>query len=416
MNWNDQPHFAALDWARAHHDVVIMDRHGKVVEQMRFEHTESGWAQFREAVKRYPDLPVAVETSQGTVVEQLFAAGARVYPVNPKAAERYRERQAPSGVKSDRLDAWSLADALRVDGHLWSALKPQDPLVAELQLLCRDEVALIEQRSALVTQLRQALHEYYPLALQAFEDWTIPGAWAFIEAYPTPALLQSAGRRKWERFLHAHRLWRTQESVQTRLDLFGQATHFCGSNPSVAAKSLLAVSLVKMLQALELQLEEYRRRITERFTQHPDHDIFGSLPGCGEKLAPRLLSEIGDDRDRFPQAKNLQTYSGTAPLTKQTGKSSYQLARRACNKQLRVTLHLWANQSREKCAWANTFYLAHLEKGQPHATALRCLAQRWLKILWKMWQTHSVYDEAFHTKNQTLHGSWVLSFSPHHSL
>ncbi|MBI4625735.1 MAG: transposase [Verrucomicrobia bacterium] len=142
----------------------------------------------------------------GQSVEQLFAAGVTVYPIHPKAAERYRQRQAPSGVKDDQLDAWSLADALRLDGHLWRALALMDPIVAELQLLCRDEIALIGQRTAFVNQLKQALHECYPAALEAFDNWISPSAWDFVLTFPTPAQLQQAGRRRWEKFLHGHKL------------------------------------------------------------------------------------------------------------------------------------------------------------------------------------------------------------------
>jgi transposase len=409
MKWSEQPYFAALDWAREHHEVVVLDRSGTIVEQLGFEHNEAGWQQWRQLITRYPNLPVAVETSCGTVVDQLFESAVRVYPVNPKAAERYRERHAPSGVKDDSRDAWSMADALRLDGHGWRMLPPLDPLVAELRQVCRDEVTLIEQRTALVVQLRQALHEYYPAALAAFDDWTMPSAWAFVIAFPTPQALQSAGRRRWEKFLHTHRLWRSDEKTQERLKQFGAATRFCGPSATTAAKSLLAVTLARMLQTLETQLDSYRQRINELFARHPDHDLFGSLPGAGEKLAPRLLSELGDDRTRFAQVENMQCYVGTAPLTKQSGKCCYQLTRMACNKLLRNTVHLWSDLSRKRCAWAESYYQAHRKKGQSHALALRCLGQRWLKILWKMWHTRTPYDEALHTRNQVRHGSWVLA-------
>src|SRR6185369_7080787 len=233
--WNEQPYFAALDWARAHHDVVVIDRLGQIKETIRFEHAAEGWESFRRLAQRYPDLPVALETSHGTVVEQLFTAGVHVYPVNPKAAERYRERQAPSGVKDDQLDAWSLADALRLDGQAWRALAKSDPIVAELQLLCRDEIALIEQRTAFVNQLKQALYEYYPAALEAFDDWLAPASWAFLVQFPTPAKLQQAGRTRWAKFLHTHRLWRAQ-TVEQRMAVFARATALSGSAPTTAAK------------------------------------------------------------------------------------------------------------------------------------------------------------------------------------
>jgi len=412
QQWTEQGYYAGLDWARDHHDLVIIDRHGEIKEALRFTHSAEGWQAVRKLAERYPQLPVAVETSQGTVVEHLFAAGLRIYPLNPKAAERYRERHAPSGVKDDQRDAWSVADALRLDGHTWRALAQQDALAMELQLLCRDEIALIEQRTALINQLRQCLHEYYPAALEAFDDWTSPGAWALVLEFPTPAQLEKAGPRRWEKFLHTHKLWRA-ETTELRLAVFARATALSGSAPRTAAKSLLAVTLVRLLRTLEQQLTEYRARITATFGQHPDHDLFDSLPGAGDKLAPRLLAEIGAERTRFDSAYGLQCVAGTAPITVQTGNGKgHQHIRHACNDILRTTIHLWADHSRKECAWAQIYYEQHKKKGQSHACALRCLGQRWLKIIWKMWQTHTPYDEALHTRNQTKHGSWILALNP----
>ena len=180
---------------------------------------------------------------------------------------------------------------------------------------------------------------------------------------------------------------------------------------TIAAKTLLAVSLARLLQTLAAQLDCYRERINVAFAQHPDHGLFGSLPGAGEKLAPRLLAEIGEDRSRLPTSESLQTYGGTAPVTIQSGKDCYQRVRRACKLSMRSTVHLWEDLSRRKCAWAETYYQAYRKKGNTPAIALRCLGQRWLKILWIMWQTGNSYDEALHTRNQREHGSWVLSLN-----
>jgi hypothetical protein len=125
-------------------------------------------------------IPFAIETSQGAAVEQLLEAGMIVYPLNPKSAQAYRDRKAPSGVKDDPLDAWSFANACRVDGQGWKALRPEDPLIKELRLFCRDEVTFIEQRTALINQLRQALAEYYPTALEAFNHWSTPAGWSSL--------------------------------------------------------------------------------------------------------------------------------------------------------------------------------------------------------------------------------------------
>ena len=423
-NWEERLYFAGLDWASDHHDLLVVDKQGQVQSVLRFTHNEDGWEKARAELARFGSIAVAVETSYGTLIEKLLACGCEVFPVHPFAAKRYRERKAPSGVKDDQLDAWSLADALRVDGHGWKPLCVQDPILAELRLLCRDEVVLIEQRTALVNQLQAALREYYPAALEAFEDWTLQSSWQFILRFATPALLVKAGKRQWEKFLHAHRLWRPQ-TVGARMEIFARAERFCAGTAITAAKSLQAVSLCKVLVTLEAQLKIYRERIEELFKKHPDHHLFGSLPGAGPKLAPRLLSEIGNERERFPDFSSLQCYAGTAPVTKRSGKdrkcstapsgqkaNAIHVFRRSADPALRAAVHLWSDLSRKKCAWAQAYYKAHRNKGQSHACALRCLGQRWLKILWKMWHSHTLYDEALHTRNQTQHGSWVLQLKP----
>src|ERR1035441_6958696 len=130
--------------------------------------------------------------------------------MNPKAAQRLRDRKAPSGVKDDELDAWSFADGLRTDGHGWRMLKPEDERTKELRILCRDELTLIGQRTALVNALQAALVEYYPAAMEAFDDWTMPSSWEFVLQFPSPRELLRRGQRKWQNFLHSHRLWRPE--------------------------------------------------------------------------------------------------------------------------------------------------------------------------------------------------------------
>lgn len=152
-SWKEFTHFAAPDWAKDHHDVVVVDRQGVVVADFRIVHDCAGWQRFAQKLSAFTAIAVAIETSEGPAVEQLLASGFDIYPINPKSARRYRERKRPSGSKTDRIDAWSLADALRMDGHAWRPLQPLDPLLAELRQLCRDEIALIEERTALINQL-----------------------------------------------------------------------------------------------------------------------------------------------------------------------------------------------------------------------------------------------------------------------
>jgi len=406
--WQEITHYAGFDWARDHHAVVIVNSAGEIVADFEFDHTLSGWQRFVEKTASWPHLAVAIETNVGAAVDQLLQRGYHVYPVNPVASESYRKRKAPSGTKTDHVDGWSLADALRVDGQGWKPLEPMDPLSQKLRLLCQDEVKLIEQRTVLVNQLQQALVEYYPAALQAFEDWTKSSSWDFVIEIPTPQVLVKSGRRRWEKFLHAHKLWRP-ETTERRLGIFAQADQFKASDPILVAKSQLAVSLSKLLRTLEQQLAQYRQQIEALFKDHPDHDLFGSLPGAKKVLAPRLLAAIGSDPVRYGSHQVLQCFAGTAPVNYQSGQMNKTHVRRACDKFMRHTVHLWANCFRRASAWGQTYYNQKRKQGMSHACALRCLSQRLLKILYRMLTDKKPYDAELHALNQKKHGSWVLS-------
>ena len=142
--------FAGFDWATEKHDVVVLDPQGNRLLEMRFAHTAEGWNQLRTKLGSLGKVGVAIETNCGPAVERLLDMGVAVYPLNPKAAERYRDRHAPSGVKDDAFDAWCFAEALRTEGQHWRILEPLDPKTQLLRILCRDEIALIGQRTALV--------------------------------------------------------------------------------------------------------------------------------------------------------------------------------------------------------------------------------------------------------------------------
>jgi len=193
--------------------------------------------------------------------------------------------------------------------------------------------------------------------------------------------------------------------------IFAKADQFCGTGAAVAAKSALAVALAKLLRTLEGQLARYRCLIRECFKQHPDHDVFASLPGAGGKLAPRLLAELVALKALADQPQTLQSLAGMSPVSYQSGKISIVYLRRQCNRFLRHTLHLWVDLSRHYCDWARIYYDAHRKKGQSHACALRCLGMRWLKIVAAMIRNHTPYDSALHARNQLQHGSWVLQLT-----
>lgn len=409
--WQQVTHFAGFDWAKDHHDILVLDGSAKNVARLRFDHSAEGWQRCREQLAAFPKVAVAIEAGNAVAVEQLASCGYLVFVIHPRSSKAYRQRRLPTGSKTDEADCLALASALRLEGQDWKPVPTTDPHIQKLRLLCRDEVLLIEQRTALVNQIQQALYEYYPTALAAFEDWTNPSAWAFVITFPTPQALAKAGKRKWENFLHAHRLWHP-EKYQQRLAAFAEAMELRVLDATIEAKSALAVALATLLCTLEKQIQKHRTLITECFRQHPSHALFETLPGAGPKIAPRLLAELSADPTLIHDPNRLQSYAGMTPVSYQSGQVSVVYLRRQCNRFLRATMHLWVDLSRRHCDWAQIYYRSHRSKGQSHACAVRCLGVRWLKILCAMLRNKTPYSGELHARNQLKHGSWVLQLQP----
>ena len=289
--WTEITHYAALDWGHCRHQVVIVDQQGQIVTDFAIEHSAAGWRRWGEQVAALGGAVAAcVETSQGMVIEQLLESGVSLYPIAPRSAKVYRERKAPSGTKSDHLDAWSLADALRVDGHGWRELGKEDPLVAELRLLCRDEVALIEERTALVNPTPECSARRSSGCSRSLRGLDAAGSLGLLRSLSHPGEAAGGRQTQMEKFLHSHKLARPQ-TLAKRLEIFARAGELVSSEALTRTKSRLALTRTRMLRVLEQQLELYRVEIEKLFAQHPDHHLFGSLPGAGPKIAPRLLGE-----------------------------------------------------------------------------------------------------------------------------
>jgi len=393
METSGEPRWAAVDWGDARHAVCVLESNGKEADAFETPHTAEGLEELIGRLRRHGLIGgVAVETTRSLVVQKLLEAGFTVFPINPKLSHAWREGWKVTAPKADRSDAWVLAEGLRQQRDRLRPLQPDDPRTRELALLCADESRLIADRTALVNRLQAALKEYYPQALAWFDDWSTPTSWDFILGFPTREALGRAGRKKLYGFLKCHHIglrpiW--QERVEGRRSAAGWP-----SDPAtVQAKSFLAVALAKELRTLQANLDLYRERIQKLYGDHPDSSLFDSLPGAGPKIAPRLLSHFGTDRQRFESAHSLQQLSGTVPVTVQSGRSRRVRMRQECQRSFRNTLHLFAFLSLERSPWARAFYDRARRAGQSHGLALRNLAGKWLKILYRMWQDRVPYDE-----------------------
>lgn len=385
--------WVGVDWGGKEHAVCVLDSQGVVMSRLRVKHSPQGLATLVEWLRNFgPIGGVAVESTRNLVVHALSAANFTVYPINPKLSCQWRKAWSVSEAKDDERDAEVLADGLMHRYEHLQPLLPDTEIARELALLCEDEVRLINDRTCLVQKLEDTLKQYYPAALEWFGDWATPNAWAFVLKFSTPAALAKASRQKVYGFIKAHRLKYTP-ARRTLIESRSNATDWPCDEATIRAKSLLAVTLAKQLEGLERSLKKYRKRIEALFNKHADSPIFESLPGTGPKLAPRLSASFGSNRSRFDSARAVQQLSGTAPVTHQSGKRKHVTIRRACQKGFRATLYHFAWHSKRRSAWAKACYDLAKERGQSHSQALRVLANKWNKIIYRMWQTGETYDE-----------------------
>jgi hypothetical protein len=402
--------WAGVDWADEEHQVCVVDTAGKVVEAFALAHQAEALGGLSRRLRALGQIAgVAIETPRHLLVAQFLAEGFMVYPVNPSVSHKWCEALSVAGATDDPSQAFALADGLRHHHERLRPLLPEDRATRQLALECANECDLIEEQTSLVNKLQAILKGFHPLALEWFEDWTSPSGWDFVVAFPTPQAVLEAPEKKLYGFLARHHIGaspRWQERVGRRKD-----AALWPSDPAAEAAGAAHVArLVALLRTLQVQLRKARAHIEQLFGKHPDAAIFSSLPGAGAKLAPRLLSHFGTQRGRFESARPLQALSGAAPVTERSGKHKKVCFRHACQKGFRNAMHQFAFCSLRDSQWANASYRRARERGQSHGHALRTVGCQWLKIIYRMWVTHTPYNEGVYLASLIRHRSPLIAW------
>lgn len=396
--------WVGIDWGDAEHRVHVLDGPAKG-RSRKVKNSAEGLADLTVWLRRLPRLGgICVETKHGPLIAALLLDGLPVYPVNPKLAANWRRGWSVADRKDDAFDAWVLAGGLRTHHVRMKPLRPDDPATRKLAILCQDESSLIRRRAGLLCALKSALKTYFPAALEWFADLSRPVALDFLIRFPTARALADAPDKQVFGFFKLHRAGlppARQEQIRQR----ARALDWPADPVFGEAKSRLALSLVREIRLLSSEMAEYRKEIERLFNQHPDAPIFRSLPRAAEKLAPRLLSHFGADRSRYQSSAPLELLSGCAPVTRQSGRKQTVLFRWACQKSFRNTMFQFAFQSIHQSVWAHRYYEQARASGQSQPQALRNLGQKWIRIIYRMWQTRTPYNEARHLESLARHGS-----------
>jgi transposase len=356
--------FVGDDWSEDHHDVYLMDEAGKRLGSRRLSEGWVGVRQLHELIANHAEEPeqvvIGIETDRGLWVGALTGTGYQVYAVNPLAVARYRDRHHVSGAKSDASDAKLLADLVRTDRHNHRLIAGDSADAQAIKVLARAHQSLIWSRTRHTNALRNALREYYPAALVAFEDLSHGDALGVLHRAPTPTegahlalgAIQAAVKRGGRQRNIAERAREIRAALRSE--------QLAAPAPVAAAFGATTRAAVGIITELNRQIGDLETTLAAHFETHPDADIYRSLPGLGVILGARVLGEFGDDPNRYTDAKSRKNYAGTSPLTIASGKKRAVLARHVRNRHLYDAIDQWAFCALTNSPGARAFYDQHV--------------------------------------------------------
>jgi transposase len=394
------------DWAEDHHDVEMVDQDGHRLTRARLPeglegmtrlhdliatHQPASWADLDQA-EAAGKVCVGIETDRGGWVQALVTAGYQVYAINPMSVARYRERHSTSGAKSDAGDAHVLAEIVRLD-HAHHRRVAGDSATAEAtKLVARAHQSLIWDRTRQVLRLRSALREFFPAALQAFDDLAAPEALEALDRAPDPDRAAKLSRSQIAAMLRrANR--RDIDAKAATIQQALRGAQLRQPRPVQTAYAAIVTSQVQLINILNIEIAELGEVVATHFGRHRDAERYLSLPGLGVVLGARILGEFGDDPQRYADAKARRNYAGTSPITRASGSRRVVLARYARNRRLADAVHQWAFCAMRGSPGARAYYQTMRSRGTGHQAALRQLGNRLVGILHGCLKTGTTYDE-----------------------
>jgi transposase len=389
-----------VDWAKDDHAVCVAGDQGEVLERFTVRHDAAGLREMAARLLRAGVCQVGIERGDGPVVDTLLEAGLTVFVIPPGQVKNLRSRYGSAGNKDDRFDAYVLADVVRTDARRLRPTERDSERTAALRSTVRARRDLVGHRVAAANQLRAHLQGAFPAATVLFADIDSDITLAFLTRFTTQEQADWLSPRRLAAWLKsaAYSGKKDPSALHARLAAAPRGS----AGPHAAALAEVTLALVAVLRALKTQVKALAASIDAQLADHPDAEIFQSLPRSGTIRAARLLAEIGDARGRFPTRDSLTCLAGVAPSTRQSGKVKAVTFRWGADKQLRDALCDFAGDSRSASPWAASLYDKAIARGCDHPHAVRILARAWAHVIWRCWQDHAPYDPATHNSLQTL--------------
>jgi transposase len=402
--------YVGIDWADTKHDICLQVAGDTEHQFDCVPHQVARIDEWATALhQRYGGpIAVALELAKGPIVAALQKHDFFVlFPINPSTLAKYRVAFKPSRAKDDPTDAELALDLLLRHPERFTPLKPQSAAMRSLLSLNEQRRELVNDKTRFTNRLCNTLKQYYPQALDWFEQTDTVLFCDFLNRWPTLMAVKRARKTTVEAFFHAHN-GRRAKLIEARLQSIRVANPLTEDPGIVAPCRLHVLVLVEQLRTTLTAINLFDEEIAAVASTLPDYALFQSLPGAGPHLAPRLLAAFGEQRERFQGAHELQKYSGIAPVTERSGKKSWVHWRWRCPTFLRQTFVEWAGQTINKSFWAGAYYRQQRAKGSSYQAAVRALAFKWIRILYRCWQTRTPYDESTYLSALRTRGSSLL--------
>src|SRR2546425_79432 len=403
--------FIGIDWADAKHDGCLQAAGTAKRECFQLEHTPEAidaWVTTLRTRFHGQPLAVCLELDKGPLVSALRKYDFLVlFPINPLTLARYREAFTPSRAKDDPTDAELQLELLLTHRDKLQPLNPQSPTMRALEQLVEHRRRVVGDQVRMTNRLTRTLKNYFPQVLQWFQDKETHIFCDFLSRWPTLKAAQLARRTTLETFFRDHHV-RSEDVIAQRRHAIKTATPLTTDEGVITPHALLVQALVAQLRVTLQAIADFDTAIVQRAQTHPDFPLFQALPGAGPVFAPRLLVAFGEQRARYASAAELQKYAGIAPVTERSGKKSWVHWRLQCPKFLRQTFVEWAAASIRHSFWAQLYYQQQRDKGKAHQAAVRALAFKWIRILYRCWQDHTPYDESAYLQALNQRGSSLM--------
>ena len=390
--------FVGVDWASEEHAVCVLGLDGRNQDAFAVAHSKDGLAKL---IRRLGGLgstgqvPVAIERPDGRVVDALLEAGHPVVPVSPNAIKSWRESEVLSGAKDDPGDAEVIAEYLRLRAHKLTVLAPFRDDTRALRAVVRARDDLVEQRVAANNQLEACLDAFWPGAKAVFADVCREIALAFLERYPTPASARSLGEKRMAAFLAKHGYSGRRPAAEL-LERLRAAPDGIAEGAETEARRDAVLGYARVIRALNTSIKNLDRSVSAHLGEHPDGEIFASLPRSGRINAAQMLAEWGDCREAYDCPDAVAALAGATPVTKKSGKHEAVHFRWACNKRFRKAITSFADNSRHASPWAADVYQRAIARGCDHPHAVRVLARAWIRVIWRCWTDRKPYNATNH--------------------